>query len=295
MTSTTPSVSDEELTSLMHAVKKRYDLDFTNYERTSLKRGIVRLMMKHGLETMFELWAKVLKDRDFFMSTIDDLLVNLTELFRNPDVWVMIRDNLLNEFPHRSPKIWHAGCSTGEEVYTMAIVLDEKNMLYQARTLATDLSTKALEKARKGQYPLQVIKQYLKPFLEFFPNRKMEDFFEFNGTHASIKPQYQQHVTYKKHNLVHDPAEGKYDIIFCRNVMIYFDEWLKGKVLKLFFDNLNPGGYLVIGYYDIMPDLGKEMFETYDIKTRIYKKNNSFDRDLDLSEIRLSNLAGISA
>ncbi len=270
-----PVVSDEEMISLMQAVKKRYDLDFTNYERSSLKRGIVRLMMKHGMESMLELWSQILKDRDFFMLAIDDLLVNLTELFRNPDVWVKIRDQVLAQFNGKALNIWHAGCSTGEEVYTMGIVLQEKQLLHRTRTLATDLSTKALDKAMAGRYSQALLKQYLKPFLEFFPNRKMEDFFDFEEeSYASVKKLYQSNVRYKKHNLVHDPADGKYDIIFCRNVMIYFDEELKGKVLELFYNCLNEGGFLIIGYYDIMPEAGRSMFDIYDMKTRIYQKNH---------------------
>jgi len=261
----------------MQAIRTRYDLDFTNYEKSSLKRGIVRLMMKHSMDSMLELWSRILKDRDFFMLAIDDLLVNLTELFRNPDVWIMIRDNLLDKLNGKPINIWHAGCSTGEEVYTMAIVLEEKGLLTRTKTLATDLSTKALEKAKVGDYATMLLEQYLKPFLEFFPERKMEDFFDFKRSHATIKSRYRNHITYKKHNLVHEPAEGKYDIIFCRNVMIYFDKELKDKVLRLFHENLNEGGHLIIGYYDIMPDLGRTLFDIYDIKTRIYRKKKQLD------------------
>jgi len=265
-------ITTEELTSLMLAMKNRYGLDFTNYEKSSLKRGITRLMMKHKMDSMFELWSRSLNDRDFFMSAIDDLLVNLTELFRNPDVWIKIRDQVLPSIPARPLNIWHAGCSTGEEVYTMAIVLEEKGLLHANQTIATDLSTKALAKARKGDYTLMVIQQYLKPFLAYFPYRKMEDFFDFDNIHATIKPQYKNHIKFNKHNLVHDPSPGKFDIIFCRNVMIYFDEKLKIKVLDLFYQSLKDDGFLIIGYYDIMPEYGKSLFTSFDLKTRIYKK-----------------------
>ncbi|RJE75419.1 hypothetical protein BGP76_14995 [Reichenbachiella sp. MSK19-1] len=257
----------------MQAMKNRYGLDFTNYEKKSFKRSIVRLMMKHKIGSMLELWSRILKDKQFFLDGIDDLLVNLTELFRNPDAWIMIRDNILDKFKNKSQlKIWHAGCSTGEEVYTMSMVLDEKGMLYKTKSLATDLSDAALNKAKNGVYSLLIMKQYLKPFLEFYPKRKMDDFFEFQEKDAVIRQDYKRHITFKKHNLVQDHVHEKFDIIFCRNVMIYFDETLKLKVLNLFNDCLNEGGYLVIGYYDIMPDGGKQIFDTYDVRTRIYKK-----------------------
>lgn len=265
-------ITDEELIALMQAIKNRYGLDFTNYEQRSLKRGMSRLMMKHKMTSLLELWSRVLKDKDFFMSAMDDLLVNLTELFRNPDVWIMIRDKILDEFQGKALKIWHAGCSTGEEVYTMAIVLEEKNMLNTTKSLATDLSKTALNKAIAGDYSLILLKEYLKPFLKFYPNRKMEDYFDFHDRHATIKAQYKAHVNFKKHNLVNEPVNEKFDIIFCRNVMIYFDEKLKNQVLNLLNSCLNDEGYLIIGYYDIMPDAGKALFDLYDIKTRIYKK-----------------------
>lgn len=267
------SISDEELDALMQALKNRYGLDFTNYEKKSLKRSIVRLMMKHKMSSMLELWSKIIKDKEFFERGIDDLLVNLTELFRNPDAWIVIRDKILDHYKAKSRlNIWHAGCSTGEEVYTMAIVLEEKGMLHKTRALATDLSDRALKKAKLGDYSLIILEQYLKPFLAFYPNRKMADFFDFNEFHATIKPAYKNHVTFERHNLVHDGMATKHDIIFCRNVMIYFDETLKLQVLELFHKSLNDDGFLVIGYYDIMPDAGKALFEVFDVKTRIYKK-----------------------
>ncbi len=266
--------SDEELTALMQAMKNRYGLDFTNYEKSSLKRGIIRLMMKNNMTSSLELWSKVLKDREFFINAIDDLLVNLTELFRNPDVWLKIRQDILPKFDGKPLNIWHAGCSTGEEVYTMGIVLDEHRVLERSSVLATDLSSTALKKAEIGEYSLLLLEQYLTPFMKFYSNRRLEDYFNFRQTHATIKPRYQRQVTFKRHNLVHDGMNQKFDIIFCRNVMIYFDETLKLKVLNLLKDSLRPGGYLIIGYYDIMPDAGKKMFDLYDVKTRIYKNRN---------------------
>lgn len=267
-------ITFEELSALMVAIKGRYGLDFTNYEQASLKRGINRLMLKHKMTSIFDLWSKVLRDSDFFHAAIDDLLVNLTELFRNPDVWFAIRDKILDQYVKRDGplKIWHAGCSTGEEVYTMAIVLEEKQMLKRTKALATDLSTTAINKAIKGDYSLLILQQYLKPFLNFYPDKKLQDFFDFHESHAAIKPEYKKHVEFKKHNLVHDQMSEKFDIIFCRNVMIYFDDKLKAQVLNLLTNSLSDGGYLVIGYYDIMPEAGKTMLDLVDVKTRIYRK-----------------------
>jgi len=265
-------ISDEEVSALLVAINSRYGLDFTNYERTSLKRGIVRLMMKNHMESSIELWSKVLKDKAFFDRAIDDLLVNLTELFRNPDVWIKLRDDVFPKLPTKSLKVWHAGCSTGEEVYTMSFVLEETNLLNRAKITATDLSTSALSKAIQGEYSTLLLTQYLVPFLKFFPDRKLQDYFNYKDMNATIKAKYQTNIAFRKHNLVIDPMQEKFDIILCRNVMIYFDEKLKTRVLDLLNQSLNEGGFLIIGYYDIMPDHGKTLFDLYDVKTRIYKK-----------------------
>ncbi|MCP4458545.1 MAG: protein-glutamate O-methyltransferase CheR [Cytophagales bacterium] len=265
-------INDEEVSSLMVAINNRYGLDFTNYEQTSLKRGIVRLMMKHRMESSIELWSKVLRDKHFFDNAIDDLLVNLTELFRNPDVWIKLRDDILPKNSDSSRKIWHAGCSTGEEVYTMSFVLEESGLLAKTKITATDLSTSALNKAIKGEYSTLLMTQYLVPFLKFFPNKDLKDYFDYKDAYATVKSKFQFNMSFRKHNLVIDPMNEKFDIILCRNVMIYFDQKLKIRVLDLLFDSLNEEGLLIIGYYDIMPDHGKMLFDIYDVKTRMYKK-----------------------
>ncbi|MEO9965057.1 MAG: protein-glutamate O-methyltransferase CheR [Reichenbachiella sp.] len=266
-------ISEEEVKALMLAMKKRYGLDFTNYEVKSLNRGITRLMTKHKMKGMIDLWGKILKDDDFFTSSIDDLLVNLTELFRNPDAWAMIRDEILPTFSKANEiDIWHAGCSTGEEIYTMAIVLEESNMLFKSNMLATDLSQTALDKAKKGVYSKAALKNYLRPFLKFFPDKSLEDYFEFNDTNANIKKRYTRKVTYKRHNLVELKMDKKFDMIFCRNVMIYFDSELKSRILNFLNNCLKDGGYLVLGYYDTMPNESIDIFDVHNNSTRIYKK-----------------------
>lgn len=256
----------------MQAINNRYGLDFTNYEPSSLKRGIVRLMMKHKMESIIELWSKVLRDSEFFAKAIDDLLVNLTELFRNPDVWLKLRNEILPNFKKSNLKIWHAGCSTGEEVYTMSFILEELNLLHNSKLIATDLSSKALSKAIKGDYSMDLLNQYVVPLLQFFPNKTLSYYFDQFEKHATIKSRYQTTVSFQKHNLVMDQMNDHFDIIFCRNVMIYFDENLKKRVLDLLYEHLKPEGFIIIGYYDILPDYGKTLFKPYDVKTRVYQK-----------------------
>ncbi len=266
-------ISDQELVSLTNAIKKKYGIDFTNYEKRSLKRGFARLITKRGMSSVLELWSKVLNDRVFFMSSIDDLTVNLTELFRNPEIWTKIKNSVLDEVSHSSSiNIWHAGCSSGEEVYTMAIVLQDKGLLMKSKALATDLSKTILEKAKLGEYPKFLMNKYAKTYQEYDLGKDLFEHFEMSEDKGSVKNFLKRHVTFKRHNLIHDGVDQMYDIIFCRNVMIYFDDDLKTKIIQQFYDHLKPGGFFVIGYYDMIPKQAREIFDLYDSKTRIYRK-----------------------
>lgn len=268
------TLSTEELNALTSAIKSRYGIDFTNYEPKSLKRGLVRLTMRKKLSSILELWSKILRDREFFMGCIDELTVNLTELFRNPEIWIKLRDDILPQYETKYKlNMWHAGCSSGEEVYTMAIVLKQMDMLRRTNTLATDLSTTMLAKAITGEFSKVLIDKYTKSFSKYVLNGKMEEYFTPTKNSLKINSELRKHIDFKEHNLVQDDMERKFNIILCRNVMIYFDDVLKMKVLKLFHSCLEDDGFFIIGYYDMLPIESKELFEVYDAKTRIYKKS----------------------
>jgi len=208
------------------------------------------------------------------MESIDELTVNLTEMFRNPEIWVKMLDEVLPHFDEKtSLDVWHAGFSSGEEVYTMAIVLKDKGFLKKTKAMATDLSKSILEKAQKGEYPVMVMNKYGRSFSEYIHHGSLDDCFIYNSeSQAVVREELKEHVTFRQHNLIHDPMYGKFDIIFCRNVMIYFDDALKMQILEMFSSKLKPGGFFVIGYYDILPKEGKDMFEVFDSRTRICRK-----------------------
>lgn len=277
-------ISDEELAAMTNAIKNRYGIDFTSYEKKSLKRGFARLMGKNDMGSLLELWKVILNDKAFFIQAIDDLTVNLTELFRNPEIWEILDNDILEQFKHKPIiNIWHAGCSTGEEVYSMGMVLENKGVLQKTRSLATDISASALEKARKGSYSKQLVGKYEKTFKKYLPNATIGDMFHLDNGNATIKERFQRNVEFRHFNLVSDVSERKFDVIFCRNVMIYFDDNLKMQVIKKLLNSLNPGGYLVVGFYDMLPDSSRELITQYDSHSRIYtaKKTismNSTDR-----------------
>jgi len=265
-------ISDWELAAMTNAIKNTYGIDFTNYEKKSLKRGFIRLMGKNGMESVADLWEAMSRDYSFFKGSVDELTVNLTELFRNPEIWEVLDREVLEEVKHKPViNIWHAGCSTGEEVYSMAMVLDHNNLLHRTRALATDLSAAAMKRAVQGSYPEVLVGKYEAAFQKYLPTARMNDMFDMKGSYAVVKERFRGHVEFKVHNLVSDGMDEKFDIIFCRNVMIYFDDKLKMKVLKLLSSCLHPGGFLVLGYYDMLPEKAKALVEVYDAKARIYR------------------------
>lgn len=270
-------ISDEELKALTTAINNRYDLDFTNYETKSLKRGFARLISKHHLDGLMGLWQKVLYEREFLMENFDDLTVNLTELFRNVNFWEKFRDDILEHFKTKFRiTMFHAGCSSGEELYTAAIVLDQKGLLMKTKSHAVDLSRSVVKTAKAGEYHNSLVSKYKRSFENYSKGElKFENYFKKEDGLLKVDNRYKRHITFQQQNLVTEPIPGKYDIIFCRNVLIYFDEQLKMNVLQKFYDALNPDGFLIIGYYDVLPSESVNLFKVYDPVTRIYIKENN--------------------
>jgi len=270
-------ITDEELKAFTTAVKTRFGLDFTRYEQKSLKRGLVRLISKKESQSMLGLWAQMLKDKTLIISYIDELLVNLTEFFRNYDLWKKIKEDILQEIGYQGElRIWHAGCSTGEEIYTMGMVLKERFLLHRSKVLATDLSAKALAQAKEGCYSNIIWDKCAKSYALYNPEGNVDRYFSKHEHSFEVIKQLKKHVRFQRHNLVQDKIEGQFQIIFCRNVMLYFDSTLKMKVLELFYDALTDDGFFIIGYYDMLPYKSKEMFTLHCAKTRIYKKNLNY-------------------
>ena len=268
-------ITDSELDSLNTAIFTKYGYDFSNYEKTSFKRRIQRILYKYEMDSMLDLWRKILFDKEFFLEMKDEISVGMTEMFRNPDFWQKIASDIIPKFEDKPAlDIWHAGCATGEEIYSMAILLYEKGLLKKSKGLATDLSDNFVAIAKKGQYDTESIERYSKNYLEYNPNGiglrnylcQIEDdnfmFKDFLKDYASIKQQ----------NLVTEPMTSKFDIIFCRNVMIYFNDELKIKVLKMFNESLKPGGLLCIGYFDALPREHEQYFEYEESSLKLFRK-----------------------
>ena len=234
---------------LSEAIKEQYDYDFTNYAISSFKRRIARIMELYKFQSIDLLLRKIQSDANFFEEFVTEITVNVTEMFRDPSFWREVRDKIIPNIllNHNSISIWHAGCSSGEEVFSMAIMLKEMGMLDKAKIIATDLDKSILDRAKKGTYPMKNMDLNEKNYIRFQGTKKVSDYYkEVNGK-AVFDPALVENVSYRTHDLVNGIVFNKFDLILCRNVMIYFNQTLQNEVLKKLHESLFKYGYLVIG------------------------------------------------
>lgn len=270
-------VSNEEVFSIQQAVLRRYGMDFSNYEVKSFRRRVQRIYRKFGFQSSADLWHRILTDENFIHDFVDEVAVGLTAMFRDPEMWVFMKKYLRSEFLNKEDfSVWHAGCSSGEEIYTMGIVMRDAGVLDKANVLATDMSQQALKQAKSGTISLVKWREYQRNYEEYNRIARFEQFVKTDDYNFQIKPYLFQHVKFQQNNLITDrmPGTAKYDIIFCRNVMIYFDAMAKEKTMEMFSRMLKPGGILVVGFFDsILGLLDKTDFTPFSLSNRIFIKN----------------------
>ncbi|HEY8938299.1 MAG TPA: protein-glutamate O-methyltransferase CheR [Cyclobacteriaceae bacterium] len=268
------TISDEELRSLTDAINKRHGIDFSCYEPQSLKRRVIRALHIFKVNAVHELWIRILKEREFIYPFMDEISVGLTYMFRDPILWIRMRNLLTTYFKNKNElSIWHAGCSTGEEVYTMGIVLRESGFANIAKSLATDISNQAMAIAKSGAYDLLRLNEYEGNYKQFNIAGSLKKYFTQNADGGVMDLSLIQHITFEHHNLITSAFTRKFDIIFCRNVMIYFDNEAKRKLFDKFHASLNPNGLLIIGFYDaVLPLIDVNKFKVMDIDSKIFQK-----------------------
>ena len=263
-----------EMELLLDAVYRRYGYDFRNYAQASLVRRLRQALASEGAENFSALTHALLHDSVVFDRVLNQLSINVTEMFRDPEFYKVLREELvptLRAYDHF--KVWHAGCATGEEVYSMAILLREEGLYERAQIYATDLDPTALHKARQGVYPLDKIKLYTANYQRAGGRRSFSDYYHADDRFAVIDSRLRENVLFADHNLVTDGVFGEMQVIFCRNVMIYFDRELQNKVLRLFHDSLSPGGFLCLGEKEsVRYSIVSDRFEDVDKRRRVYRK-----------------------
>ena len=241
-------VREEEVALLLQDLYDTYGYDFNNYARASLKRRINRLMLLDKFPSFAEFRYRVKTDADYLKRFVEEITVNVTEMFRDPGMYKSLREEvlpLLATFP--LIRIWHAGCSTGEEVYSMAILLKEMNLLHKSLLYATDINPDVLEKAKRGIFPLSQMKQYSENYILSGGQNEFSSYYAAKYDHVKFDTTLQSRMIFATHNLVSDKSFNEFQLILCRNVLIYFDKDLQEKVFHLFDQSLEGLGFLILG------------------------------------------------
>ncbi|NQT74826.1 MAG: protein-glutamate O-methyltransferase CheR [Chloroflexi bacterium] len=259
---------------LLDAIYKRYGYDFSHYATASLKRRIEHFLNESNHDKITETIPRLLYDEVFFEELIQTLSITVTEMFRDPFVYRAIRGKIiptLKDLPFL--KIWHAGCATGEEVYSMAILLKEAGIFKNFHIYATDFNNHALERAREGIYPLKNARISTVNYQKSDGETSFSDYYQSKYDSVIMNRDLKKNITFANHNLVTDSVFGEMNFIICRNVMIYFDKILQERVFHLFNDSLSIGGFLCIGSKESLQfSEVYDNFEEVARKERIYRK-----------------------
>ncbi|MDD7805726.1 MAG: protein-glutamate O-methyltransferase CheR [Endozoicomonas sp. (ex Botrylloides leachii)] len=263
-----------ELSLLLMAAENCYGYDFHNYAKASLLRRVKKYLDLSTKEHISDLIPLFIHDKKNFSEFVQQLSVSVTEMFRDPDFFSAIRSQvlpLLKTYPFI--KIWHAGCATGEEVYSMAIILEEAGLLDRCQIYATDFNEFSLNTARKAIYPSKNIPLYEENYKLSGGIGELSDYYHKMYESIKFNDRLSERITFANHNLVADGIFGEMNIIFCRNVLIYFNQTLQDQVLHMFFDSLCPFGILCIGKRENLQfSRVSNSFEQVNRKQRIYKK-----------------------
>jgi chemotaxis protein methyltransferase CheR len=263
-----------EIDLLLEAVFRSCGYDFRSYARASIERRIRQFLSKSGCTSVSGMIPKVLHDKEFASSLIRYFSVSVTEMFRDPAVYRAVREivvPLLRTWPHI--KVWHAGCASGEEVYSLAIVLKEEGLYDRATIYATDFNDEILEHAREGIFETEKLREATRNYQLAGGKRSFSEYYHAQYDVAAMDASLRKRVVFSSHNLATDSVFGEMHLIFCRNVLIYFNRDLQNRALKLFSESLVHGGFLCLGTKESprFTDVGNR-YEIVDEKARIYKK-----------------------
>ena len=271
-----------EIKLLLEAIYLEYGYDFRNYKQAHIKRRIKNLLSKSDLSSISKMQERVLYDQKFFKELLQEFSINVTEMFRDPEFYKALREKvvpLLKTYPYL--KIWHAGCATAEEVYSMAILLKEEGLLERTRIYATDINTEKLKEGQDGIYKLENMKKYEQNYQQAGGKESLSDYYIAKYDLAMMEQSLKKKVTFAQHNLVTDEVFSEMQLIICRNVLIYFNNQLKDRVIKLFKDSLVKGGVLGLGTKeDLNFSNYNHIFSPVVKKQKIYKKR-LIDKEVD--------------
>ncbi len=241
-------VKDEELEYLIKDVYDLYGYDFSLYNRASFKRRVNRICLIDKFTSFAELRYTLINEPNYLKRFIEEVTVNVTEMFRDPYFFKELRENILPQLgTYPLIRIWIAGCSTGEEAYSVAILLKEAGLYHKSLIYATDINPSVLETARAGVFPISQMKTYSENYILSGGKKDFSDYYTANYDSARFDSSLKEKMILSTHNLVSDSSFNSFQLIVCRNVLIYFDKPLQERVFKLFDDSLENLGYLALG------------------------------------------------
>ena len=260
-----------EIELLLEAIYRQYGYDFRNYSFSSIKRRIMFSLHEAKAHSISEFQGKVLYEPLLMKKLVRNISINVTEMFRDPQFFLSFRENVVPQIRNNSSiNLWIAGCSSGEEVYSLAILLLEEKLYEKSTIFATDMNEDIIEAAKKGIVPLLNMKKYTKNYIEAGGQTEFSKYYTVNGDYAILDPLLKKNVTFALHNLVTDHSFNEFDVIFCRNVLIYFNKKLKTRVLQLFCDSLKNDGFLGLGYQETLTTT--PVFIDFDTENKLYIK-----------------------
>ncbi|HLP72220.1 MAG TPA: protein-glutamate O-methyltransferase CheR [Bacteroidales bacterium] len=267
---------DIEIRLFLEGVLEKYGYDFRNYSAAFMKRRLVSRMRKSSCGSISEMQHRMLNDPDFFHAVLLDISLNVTDMFRDPRFFASLRETavpILKTYPYL--KIWHAGCATGEEVYSLAMLLGEEDMLGRTILYATDFNQAVVQKASEGIYPIEKIKTYAENYYKAGGKGSFTDYFTVKYDSAIVNNSLKKNIVFSDHNLVSDGVFGEMNMIVCRNVLIYFNRELQNRVIGLLYDSLLPGGLLCLGTKETL------LFSKHKDKFRQLHKLNIYRKAYD--------------
>ena len=270
------SFETEEFRAFLQSVHSWYGYDFTDYSEASIKRRVTHFMTTHKITNLKELTQVLKRDEDTFELFIQDVSVTVTEMFRDPTFYKALKEKVLKRLAtYPFIKIWIAGCATGEEVYSVAILLHEAGLLERSVIYATDINQKSLQHAQEGIYSLAHMKSYTENYLKAGGNNSFSEYFTAKYEGALFNKALKTNVVFSSHNLATDKSFNEFQLIICRNVLIYFNQQLQDKVINLFYESLCPFGILALGSKESLHfSSHRKDFEEIARREKIFIKNN---------------------
>lgn len=268
------TIESNELKEMLESIRSTYGYDFTDYAEASVKRRSASFMSARKIDSMKMLQSMLLGDEKIFEEFIKEVSVTVTEMFRDPTFYKSLRDKVMKRLrTYPFIKIWLAGCATGEEVYSLAIMLKEEGLLNRSVIYATDINQHSLQLAKEGIYPMEHMKNYTSNYQKAGGKNSFSDYYVAKYDSAMFDKSLKQNMVFASHNLACDKSFNEFHLIICRNVLIYFNQQLQSKVIKLLYDSLCPFGFLGLGNKEsLLFAESRKDFAELDKKERIFIK-----------------------